>query len=286
MTSSASTKPFHSHATFADFLASDPELLVFRRFDLLNARALLYLQSELMTLEVQLLELDKEDMNDGSMDVMLAARCFEVLTSRAAQDFPREAERIELIRRIQDVSYRYNKMLVVQSQVQQIAAPKTRVWNVFTNWFRQAKPFVGHSRHLLRKKTKEDFVAIGAVGDHDVLTRVVEYLTGRIVAWKRSSSNSQEAPMYYKHQTVARIITLISIIGATLLLEAAIVGLYVVTNDHVRFVLIAVFIALFAVALSLFSNARRAEMFGATAAYAAVLVVFVSGNLSSGGTKS
>jgi hypothetical protein len=63
-------------------------------------------------------------------------------------------------------------MLVVQSQVQQLSAPKKRVWNVFSNWFRQAKPFVGHSRQLLRKKNEGDFVAVGMVGEHDVLTRV------------------------------------------------------------------------------------------------------------------
>ena len=109
MASSAPPQPFHSHATFGNFLASDRELLVFRRFDLLNARALLYLQSELMSLETQLLEFDEEDVKDGSMDVMLGAKCFETLSSRAADDLPREAERVELIRRIQDVTYRYSK---------------------------------------------------------------------------------------------------------------------------------------------------------------------------------
>lgn len=109
MASVASPQKFHSHATFADYLASDPELLIFRRFDLLNARALLYLQSELISLETQLLEFDQEDVNDGSMDVMLAAKCFETLSSRAANDLPREAERFELIRRIQDTTYRYSE---------------------------------------------------------------------------------------------------------------------------------------------------------------------------------
>ena len=85
---------------------------------------------------------------------------------------------------------------------------------------------------------------------------------------------------------MTRTITFIGIIGATLLLEAAIVTLYLVTNDRIRFALIAVFISLFGAAISLLSNARRAEMFAATAAYAAVLVVFVSGDLSSGGPKS
>ena len=86
--------------------------------------------------------------------------------------------------------------------------------------------------------------------------------------------------MYYSEHMVQRIITAVSVIGATLLLEVAIVALYFVTDNHVRFGLIALFTGLFAAALGLLSNARRAEMFGATAAYAAVLVVFISGNLN------
>jgi hypothetical protein len=73
-------------------------------------------------------------------------------------------------------------MLVVQSHVQQISAPKRRVWDAFSNWYRQTSPFVGHSRHLLRKRNEGHFVAVGVIGEHDILTRVVEYMTGRIVA--------------------------------------------------------------------------------------------------------
>lgn len=76
----------------------------------------------------------------------------------------------------------------------------------------------------------------------------------------------------------------ISIVGAVLILEVAIVALYVVTNNHIRLGLVALFTSLFAATLTVFSNARRAEMFAATAAYAAVLVVFLSGNLSNSPT--
>jgi hypothetical protein len=43
--------------------------------------------------------------------------------------------------------------------------------------------------------------------------------------------------------------------------------------------MVALFTALFAVVVGLLTSARRAEVFGATAAYAAVLVVYVSGSL-------
>ena len=48
--------------------------------------------------------------------------------------------------------------------------------------------------------------------------------------------------------------------------------------------LIALFTVLFAAVIPLVTNARRAEVFAACAAYAAVLVVFVSGNLGGGGS--
>ena len=77
-----------------------------------------------------------------------------------------------------------------------------------------------------------------------------------------------------------KVVTVLSIIGATLLLEVGIVALYLVRSDRTRFGLIAAFVSLFAAAVSFLSNASRAEMFAATAAYTAVLVVFVSGNLN------
>lgn len=43
---------------------------------------------------------------------------------------------------------------------------------------------------------------------------------------------------------------------------------------------------LFAACVGLLTNAKRDQIFGATAAYAAVLVVFVSGNLGTPSTTS
>jgi len=47
--------------------------------------------------------------------------------------------------------------------------------------------------------------------------------------------------------------------------------------------LIAMFTTLFAITVALITNARKAEVFGSCAAYAAVLVVFVSGGFAGGG---
>jgi hypothetical protein len=52
-------------------------------------------------------------------------------------------------------------------------------------------------------------------------------------------------------------------------------------NEKKKLGIIGAFIVLFAGSVGLLTTAKRTEIFAATAAYAAVLVVFVSGNLGS-----
>jgi hypothetical protein len=65
---------FTGYRRFSQFLASDTDFLVIRRFDVLNARVLLWLQDQLCVLEENLERLDKqysrreaEDVNNGTM---------------------------------------------------------------------------------------------------------------------------------------------------------------------------------------------------------------------------
>ena len=75
--------------------------------------------------------------------------------------------------------------------------------------------------------------------------------------------------------------TVITVRAAPLVIEGAIVILYVVQDQHVRLGLIALFASLFAASLALLTDARRTDIILSTAACAAVLVVFVSQGLSS-----
>jgi hypothetical protein len=69
---------------------------------------------------------------------------------------------------------------------------------------------------------------------------------------------------------------------AIVFLIGAIVGLYWVSNPRIKLGILSGLTVAFAGTLALFTNARRQDVFAATAAYAAVLVVFISGNLSTG----
>jgi hypothetical protein len=68
------------------------------------------------------------------------------------------------------------------------------------------------------------------------------------------------------------------------MLFGAIISLYIVKNSHALLGMLSGWTVLFAACVGLPTNARRDQIFGATAAYAAVLMVFVSGNL--GGAPS
>ena len=71
---------------------------------------------------------------------------------------------------------------------------------------------------------------------------------------------------------------------AAVLLIGAIIHLYLVVDRAAKLGFIAMYTSLFASSVAFCTNARRVEVFAATAAYAAVLVVFVSGDL--GGNKA
>ena len=88
---------------------------------------------------------------------------------------------------------------------------------------------------------------------------------------------------YVSHHRVSVAVTIISGVLATIFL---ILGLYWVTNPNAKLGMLSGLTVAFAGSLALFTNARRQDVFAATAAYAAVLVVFVSGNLATGSTSA
>jgi hypothetical protein len=57
------------HSAREAFLASDSDFLIFRRFDTLNARLLLYLQDQIVVLEERLEKLEDEHMADDAADM-------------------------------------------------------------------------------------------------------------------------------------------------------------------------------------------------------------------------
>ena len=75
---------------------------------------------------------------------------------------------------------------------------------------------------------------------------------------------------YGPESRIAKAVGFISVVVAAILLIGAIMSLYFITNPGWRLGLVAFWTSLFSLAVSILSTARRAEIFGAGAAYAAV----------------
>ena len=82
------------YAQAADFIATDKELAVYRRFDRTAARVLLVLQSEILSKQERLDALDEEDANDPKETGFLSsATIYEELRERN----PRDEEKHKLL---------------------------------------------------------------------------------------------------------------------------------------------------------------------------------------------
>lgn len=87
---------------------------------------------------------------------------------------------------------------------------------------------------------------------------------------------------YFSEERIQLASYIISIIFSGILLLGAMACLSILQDRgwQLRLGLVAIFTSLFAIVIGLLTNAKRSEIFTSTATYAAVLVVFVSVDLS------
>ncbi|EON62136.1 hypothetical protein W97_01355 [Coniosporium apollinis CBS 100218] len=271
------------YPSLSRFIASDPDrtALVFKRFDRLAVRSLLYLQSELEDLQVQQDEYDRIDANDQSDDLSSkqCARNWQEFKKKAQTD-QKQKERMELVMKIRVTMKEYREALQLESSVASLGQPSRRTLDALRHFFnpKSEKPdgftlLGGYSSGLY--EDEGDLVALRIPLQQDRLTSIVQ--THFPVFFKTRPAEGQHA--YVSEHNIARFVNWISTLLAATLLIGAIVTLYVITSPKWRLGLIAAFTTLFAAAIGLLTSASRAETFAATAAYAAVLVVFVSGDL-------
>jgi hypothetical protein len=103
------TKEFHAgFADFAEYIARDNELSLYKGFASLTARNLLYLQAELQVLGKELCTLDEEDekhlqtaeVDSGKIALDAAARSWEAIMHQCKAGNEHEIRRMSLILKI------------------------------------------------------------------------------------------------------------------------------------------------------------------------------------------
>ncbi|KAK1960954.1 hypothetical protein LY78DRAFT_723490 [Colletotrichum sublineola] len=177
---------------------------------------------------------------------------------------------------IQLLSLTQEDALIRQNQVMRLPTPDERVFRVFTGWFQSEKPFIGDGSRLLNQQEHgQDFITLSPTStDSDFLTRWLQSFVGWYSSGTRHETTTQIK--YYSAQHVSRLVTIITVVAASIVIEAAIVILFLMKNTALRLAMIAVFTSIFAASLAVMTDGRRADIILATAACAAVLVAFVA----------
>ncbi|CAI6331467.1 unnamed protein product [Periconia digitata] len=259
----------------AAFMNSDENFLICRQYGNLHNRVLLYRQDELRELESELFEMDKKAL--ATDELQLGSRTREERCS---------PERRGLINRIDEKLREYNDIVQRTRSFATLQKATERNYRSVKNWMDMEGPLVQEEAATFKKD--RDFVAVvdakeGSWFDGRVETALTKFggpISRRIFVTKRDrDSTANKLVRLYSKDKIDIFSRLIITFLAVVLLMAPVVALFGLNkNGHIKILIIFLFTMAFSVALSLFTKAKRHEVFAATAAYCAVLVVFL-GNM-------
>lgn len=127
-----------------------------------------------------------------------------------------------------------------------------------------------------KRRERDELMTLALRRFEDPLTKTLQgHFHG---LWRRKWQASKQVVSLSEYRINA-VVAAINVIVVAGLLFGAIFNLYFVKNEKSRLGILTVYTIVFSASIAVLTDARRAEIFGAAAAYAAVLVVFVSGGL-------
>ncbi|EAT84367.1 hypothetical protein SNOG_08091 [Parastagonospora nodorum SN15] len=258
------------YPSLAAFIASDRDrtTLIYKRFDELAARNLLHLQSELADLHAQQRAFDEEDLA-ADLETKQCARNWESFKKAAAMGDNRQKERWALMLRIRETMQEYREALLFESTLAALSRPSKGIMCAFREVFNnqtdgRGEPFPtlgGHGAALY--DDMDDLVALRVQETGD---RLKDFAHEHLAFLFPDRKRARKGIAYASDRAISSFVAWFSTFLAALLLIGAIVVLYTVHSPDWRLGLIATFTTLFAGSVGLLTNARRAELFAATAA--------------------
>ncbi|OCL00017.1 uncharacterized protein K441DRAFT_627195 [Cenococcum geophilum 1.58] len=271
---------------------SEPETAIFRRFGDLTISNLLRLQAELHDLEHQLEEVRDEDARSNDPVRTKYASDFRLM-----RDWAEDGDSLQhdLLDSIGTKLQEYHAALTQALEVSKARSPTKREVDFLRSWL--IRPSLGanfqnHPEDTIWSKSNDgDFITLRSQeSENDPFTSVLNGflldIYHRIWGQQRKHNQSEKLGRNIRRYNDEHILRVSKVIGATLsslLPTLVILVLFFVKRMLVRIGLVIVFTAVFSLTLSLLTEARKVEIFSATAAFAAVEVVFV-GSTSINGT--
>ncbi|KAK4150397.1 hypothetical protein C8A00DRAFT_46194 [Chaetomidium leptoderma] len=239
-------------------------MTAFRRFGALAAEDLLYRQAELVELERSLREYQQEDKESGHGDRERYAFNWDKLQRSGG----------------------FNEAILRHRRVLELRHPLASQIKALDEWMQ--RPTMGNvwlegsDRKTWSEPNLEDMITLIPQSQEEnfatdfTLKLIHEYnrLLGRHIH-KAKTSDFLHNTIRYRDEGIFRVLKALATLMASLLPVAGIAALYAIHSMPGRIGGIAVFTALFSFSLSVITSASTKDTFSATAAFAAVLVVFV-----------
>ncbi|KAL0258254.1 hypothetical protein SLS55_007427 [Diplodia seriata] len=189
-----------------------------------------------------------------------------------------------------------DELLVKSRETSSFQRPSDRDYNSVRTWFNNVKPLTDNDSRSV--KCKEDVLTLrqgrewaGFDGLIESSLRKFDCKLVRAIFQPRdlAQKTNDESIYYYSAKRVETFVAMIITIIIFFLLVLPVVAMYKLTSvgdkastfDAIG--VLVVFTLLFSAAMSLLTKAKRHELFAASAAYCAVLVVFISNFSGSAG---
>jgi hypothetical protein len=169
------------YPSLANFIASDRDrtTLIYRRFDELAARNLLYLQSELAELQAKQHAYDQEDLSADLATKQCARNFTDFKRAQEASD-TRQKERWKLMKQIRETLKEYREALLFESTLATLPRPSKGVLRAFQKEYynekdKKSEPFptLGGSSAGIYDDI-DDLVALRVQDDQDRLTNFAQ----------------------------------------------------------------------------------------------------------------
>ncbi|KAM0708667.1 hypothetical protein Q7P35_005319 [Cladosporium inversicolor] len=283
----------------AEFLSSDRSFMQYRGFGALHSRLLLAQQCDIETLERELNLLDDWDSKTEGMGIKLK---FKACDDRArtkeslGADFPYRRSRPEVIAELKQCLMDYDAMLLKARDVASLQRPSDRDWRSVKHWILEKAPLIDREQQFILRK--EDLVTLRSGREGAGFESLVERMLSRtdkvlqsvgcniiqylFVTPELREKTSDTLLNYYAPKRVDKLVNVIIAAVIFVLLILPVVAMYELSNVSQRaspfeaIGILIIFTLLFGTAMSSLTKATRQELFAASAAYCAVLVVFIS----------
>lgn len=162
-----------------------------------------------------------------------------------------------------------DEAMLLESRILSLNQPSRRTLKVFKQWLSTSAVPVLWGRDTKLFDEEQDLVALAPI-ETDRLNIFLQNHFGWFFRYRQDGvpTDSNEKLFYYPQRRVQTAGAVISVIFSAILLLGAIVCLLLVADQsvNVRVGMIVIFTFLFALVIGLLTNARRTEIFVATAA--------------------